>query len=214
MTRTLTKKAHRSNKMIRPKGHNNFSNGQIGALAWWEINKIDISQEDFNILFSEVDLESIFAPPSKTKYDRIDFARMLARNFSDYLGAINLHRNGPGRCYFVAAPYVSTLVEHKKLLADLDSNLYIVPVYQPGDLVFTVKKALEEEINSLEEEIENFRKHLPRLETLELRVEILKSFKRKARMYNKLIGLKSTDLELRADDCDAILSALKEGVKS
>lgn len=116
-------------------------------------------------------------------------------------------RDGGG-IYFVAEPYSEMLIALRSVVRHFGSKLYLVPIHKPGDMAEAARDTLEDNLQLLEQEVVGFQENLPRGDTLSRRLEEYQALKQKLVMYSSMLGFRSEDLSQKADDLDAVVTAL------
>ena len=141
-----------------------------------------------------------------------DIQRMLTRNLTADLGAITLRRGGG--FYFVLGQHLPTVLKHKRVVEQIGDCEVGILELRKGDKNSTdsikrdARRSLEDEINTIKEEIKNFQAKTPRTDTLTRRVTEFKAIKQKVQVYADMLNIQVSDLTTGLDDCAQAVKAL------
>jgi hypothetical protein len=140
-----------------------------------------------------------------------DFSRMLTRDL-DKMSAVSIRPTGA--IYYVPEMFRDELTRLRDILEDVpgDSHLCVIDIYgKQSDLKRDCKIALQEELKSLQEEIEKFKTKPPRRDSLEHRLELFKTLKKKAKLYADMLDLKVKDINQGVKDCNDMVKGMIDG---
>lgn len=214
----MARKGHRSRRLLE-RDFELEDGDPIGALVNWKLPNQAMTWSAVKKALQAADLSlDLYAPPRKRKpYTRNEIMRLLTRNLYDYLGAVSLVEKGGA--YFVAAPYLPEVAQHKTFIDTLYAGtdpersrfFYSTPIHLPGDLPHMVVDELGAVLDLLVGEADGFSDAAPRSDTLKRRVLELAAFKRKCFMFDQVFGFTATaDLVATIEDLEATVEVFMQ----
>ncbi len=141
-----------------------------------------------------------------------DFIRLLTRNVRQKMNGIVVRPTGG--VYFVPqGPMMEILLQHAAAFNELgDVEFTVVPMH--GDpitkaaIANKTRKALEQELQEIQEELGKFKECEPRRDTLERRVNQFKELKQKAMLFADMLAIKVDDLHTSLDEASSFITKM------
>jgi hypothetical protein len=147
-----------------------------------------------------------------------DLRRKMEETFMQLLGATRIRRSGPP--YYILGPYLKEIYAHRKVIemieqrgGAVESFLYVTPIPEAGDMARKAQRGLQEELQDLAKQIEEFRSgdKKTRPDTLRRRLEEFEALRGKIDLYASMLQFKSDDLIQASKDLDAIVEGMLAG---
>jgi hypothetical protein len=151
-----------------------------------------------------------------TTYVGTDMLRTLTRAMHRF-GAVNLR--GAGGVYLVPSVRGDDARRLQQVVEGVgDSEFVLVPIFgtaeSKANLAKKTRRALHEELEALNAEIEEFKTKPPRRDTLQRRLEEYKELKKRARMYADMLSFKADSIVAGLGECSRAIASILGDVEA